>query len=123
MMNRNLWKCRHNTTADNVCTRGMRTIDGHEEQLLRLYDLEELLQIPKDLDDHLLLCDFPSGVVPVCAIVDDAIHVQVKVVDYWHVRFCYRLIYKRIPLTQPPVELWNTCSGTRSVCMPTSPLL
>ena len=88
------------------------TIYGHEQQLLRLHNLEELLQIPEDLYDHLLFCYLPSWVIPMRAVVDDTVHVQVQVVDHWHVCFCYRLIYKRVPLAQPPIKFRNTCNST-----------
>ncbi len=75
-MGSNLCKRNYDTISQRkLHTRGRHTVYGHEEQLLRLYNLEELLQIPKDLDDHLLLRDLPSRVIPVSAIVDDAIHV------------------------------------------------
>ena len=44
-----------------------------------------------------------------CAIVDDAIHVQVKVVNNGYHRCPAWLIDERVPLTEPPVEFRDSC--------------
>ena len=62
------------------------TVNSSKEKLLRLDDLEELLYVGEDLQDHLLLCELYIGVIAVCTVVNDAIHVQVEVVNDWHMR-------------------------------------
>ena len=85
------------------------TVNGHEEKLLGLHDLEQLLQVVEHFDNHFCLCQFCAWIIAMRAIVDDPIHIQVQVVYFWHVGFCYGLIHEWVSLAQPSVELWNTC--------------
>lgn len=57
------------------------TIYGHEQNLLRLDDLNQLLKVGKNLEHHGLLVIFDVSAVCMCAIMNDSIHVQVKIVD------------------------------------------
>lgn len=53
-------------------------VDSHEEELLRLDFPEEVLDVVEDGNEHFLLGKTEVHIVNilVCAIVDDAIHVQ-----------------------------------------------
>lgn len=102
---------------EEVClVEELLTINGSKEELLRLHDLEQPLDVGENLDDHLLLSQLHVGVVAMCAVVDDTVHVQVEVVHHRHVSAGYRLVDERVPLAQPSVELGDPCSvPTRSV--------
>ena len=84
------------------------TINRSEQQLLGLHDLEELLKVLEDLDNHLVLRELYIRIVSMRAVVDDAIHVQVQVVDHGHMGAGYGLIDQRVPLTQPSVKFGYT---------------
>jgi hypothetical protein len=91
------------------------TIYCSKEELLWLDDLEEPLYVGENLEDHLLFCQLNVRVIAMSTIVDDAVHVQVKVVDYGHLRACYGLVDQRIPLAEPAVEFGDSCKNyTRS---------
>lgn len=53
------------------------TVDGHEQQLPRLDDLNQLVDVMKDLDHHIVLGQLDLALVRMGAIVDDAVHVQI----------------------------------------------
>ena len=47
----------------------MLTVDGHEQQLLRLNDVDQLIQVVEDFHSHLILCELAAWMVPVCSVV------------------------------------------------------
>lgn len=51
------------------------TINCHKEELLRLDNMEQLVEIAEYTHDHLVFSEFDLGVVAVCAVVYDAVHV------------------------------------------------
>lgn len=53
----------------------MLTINSHEQQSLWLYNLEQLVQVGENLDNHFVLGEFRAWVVAVCAVMYDTIHV------------------------------------------------
>ena len=67
-------------SALHACIVGL-TINCHKQQPLWLYNLKELVQIAEDFDDHLFLRKRCAWIVSMCAVVNDAIHVQIQVVD------------------------------------------
>ena len=91
----------------------MYTVDGHEEQLLGLHDLEQLVHVVEDLHDHLRLCKLGARVVAMRAVVDDAVHVQVQVVDLGDVGLRDGLVDEWVSLAHPSVELGDACSQTQ----------
>lgn len=64
------------------------TVHRHEEQLLRLDHVEEKFKIEKNVLENLLLCDPEVNVVIVGmrTVVDDAVHVQVEIVELGHLQ-------------------------------------
>lgn len=96
--------------GNSPCAGMLRTVDGQEHELLGLGDLDEFVQVHEDAQHHLCLCQAQRGVVRVRAVVDDAVHVEVQVVDLrGRLGRCHGHIKERIPLAQPPVELWYPC--------------
>lgn len=91
------------------------TIDGREKQLLRLHNLEQPINVFKCLQNHLLLCELDVRVIAMSAIVNDAIHVQVEVIEYRNIGAGTGLIGEWISLTQPSEELWNPCKTKSEV--------
>lgn len=77
------------------------TINGHEEQLLRLDDLEENAEVVEDVLEYLLLrnSEMRVGVIRVRAVVDDAIHVQIHVIEVWYLRVfnVFRIVINFLP--------------------------
>ena len=103
--------------AGPPCGARGRTVDSHEEQLLWLHDLDQLLQVRKDLDNHLRLCQPRAGVVAVRAVVDDAVHVQVQVVHDWHAGAGNGLVDERVALAEPAVKLWDACARSAATVL------
>ena len=93
------------------------TVNGHEEQLLRLHDLEQLVQVVENFHNHLRLRQLGARIIAMRAVVDDAVHVQVQVVDLGDVGLRNGLVDQRIPLAQPPVELGDACSPTYTILL------
>lgn len=64
------------------------TIHSHEEDLARLDDPEEHLQVMEDVCKNLFLRDAKVDIliVWVRTLVDDAIHVQIEIVKLWNLR-------------------------------------
>ena len=87
------------------------TIYCHEKELLGLDFAEEMLNVVEDFDEHFVLGDVLGdgnvGVV-VCAVVDDAIHVEVETVEFGDAVFCYELRDCWIPLGHPAEEFGDT---------------
>ena len=74
-------------------TRG-HAINCHEEQLLRLYLAEEVLDIVEDLDEHLILANMlgDAGIIVIVgAVVDDAIHIKIEAVKLRNAVFSDKL--------------------------------
>ena len=88
----------------------MVTVDCHEQQPLWLDNLEQLVKIAKDFDDHFFFSQFGAGIVAMCAIVDDSIHVKVKVVHKRGLANIGWLVEQGISLAQPAVEFRDTCA-------------
>lgn len=67
---------------------GCHTIHCHEEDLARLDDSEEHLQVMENVSENLFLRDAEVNVliIWVGALVDDAIHIQVEIVELWNLR-------------------------------------
>lgn len=103
-------------TADTT-TSSKRTVDCHKQQLLRLDDMHQLVQILKSLGDHLIFGELPTGVVAVSTVVYDAVHVEVEVVNQGNLSSCYRLVYKRVPLAEPTIKLRDACVDIKCVGM------
>ena len=59
----------------SLCTTSDLTINSHEQQSLWLYNLEQLVQVGENLDNHFVLGEFRAWVVAVCAVMYDTIHV------------------------------------------------
>lgn len=91
---------------------GGNTINGHEEELLRPYLAIQVLNVIENLNEHLVLCHAKSrGVgLGMSAIMDDAVHIQVKTVEFRNPVFCNELRDSRVSLAQPSKELWHTHS-------------
>ena len=89
------------------------TVHGHEQQLLRLHDAEQLVQILEDPQDHLGFRHLGTRVVAVRAVVDDSVHVEVERVDLGDVRAEDGLVDERIALGEPAVELGDACWAER----------
>lgn len=86
------------------------TVDSHEQELLRLSNADELVEVVEDFQNHVLLRQPDAALrIAMGAVVDHAVHVQVQVVDDRHDRAATRLVDERIPLAQPSVELGDTC--------------
>lgn len=64
------------------------TVNCHEEQLLRLDHVEEKFKIEKNVLENLLFCDPEVNIVIVGmrTVVDDAVHVQVEIVELGHLQ-------------------------------------
>lgn len=91
------------------------TVYCHEQHLLWLDYLHQLLQVCKDLQHHGMLIVLDVSSVCVRAVVDDPIHVQVQVVDLWGTLRCRDLLIEQgIPLGEPSVKLGDTCGDMRS---------
>lgn len=88
------------------------TINGHEKQSLWLDNLKQLVKVGEDLDDHLLLSQLGAWIVSVRTIMNDAIHIQVQVVDQRSFANIGWLIEQRISLAQPAIERRNACKPT-----------
>lgn len=85
-------------------------INGHKEELLRSYLAIEMLNVVEDLDEHLVLSHTKGGRVRfrMSAVMDDAIHIEVKTVEFGYPVLCNELRDGRISLAQPSEELWHT---------------
>jgi hypothetical protein len=104
------------------------TIDCQEDQPAGLHDLYEFVEVSKDTHDHLGLGELESWVICMRAVVDDAVHVEVEVVDLWRrIRRSDGHVEQRIALTEPAVKLGDSCArGARGrapnvSCMQTQP--
>ena len=86
------------------------TVNCHEKQPLRLDNLEQLVKVAKKFDDHFFFSQLGARVISVCAIVDDSIHVKVKVVHKRGLSNIGWLVEQGISLAQPAVELWDACA-------------
>ena len=93
----------------------VHTVNGHEEQLLGLHDLEQLVQVVEDFNNHLRLRELRSRIIAMRTVVDDAVHVQVQVVNLGDVGLRNGLIDEGVPLAQPPVKLGDACSPTYTI--------
>ena len=95
-------------------TRG-HAVDGHEEQLLGLGDLRDhAVNVAEDGQHHLAQGQAAGRavVVGVRARVDDAVHVQVQVVDLrQQCAVGDHLVDLRVTLAEPAIELGNTHGG------------
>jgi hypothetical protein len=58
-----------------------RTIDGDEQQLLWPYDLHQFVDVIKDADHHFLLCQLDLLLIRMAGLVDDAVGIQVQIVN------------------------------------------
>lgn len=85
------------------------TINCHEQQLLWLDNLEQLVKVAKDFDNHFLLSQLGSRIVAMRAVVDDSIHVKVEVVYKRGLANIGWLVEQGISLTQPTVKLRDAC--------------
>ena len=85
------------TLLVHLCT-GRDAVDGHKHELLGLDDVEQLVEVHEDLFDHLFFRQFDVWVVPVRAIMDDAIHIEVEVVDDRDDGGTARLVDQRVAL-------------------------
>lgn len=63
-------------------------VHSHEENLARLDDPEEHLQVVEDVSEDLFLGDAEVDVliVGVGTLVNDPIHVQVEIVEFWNLK-------------------------------------
>ena len=91
------------------------TINCHKQQPLWLYNLKQLVQVAKDLDDHFLLGKRGAWVISVCAVVNDAVHVQVQVVYERSFANIGWLVEQGVSFAQPSVELGDACGNTRQL--------
>lgn len=74
------------------------TIYSHEQHLLRLDDLNQLLKVGENLEHHGLLVIFDVSAVCMCAVMNNPIHVQVKIVDLRRtLRCCNLLVQQGVP--------------------------
>lgn len=64
------------------------TVDRHEEKFLRLDHVEQKFEIEENVLENLFLCDTKVYVVVVGmrAVVDDAVHVEIQVVELGHLQ-------------------------------------
>ena len=89
------------------------TVNGHEEELLRLDLPEQMLDIVEYLDEHLVFGQTLGGGgvgVIVGTVVNDAVHVQVKTVELGDTILGDELRDGRVALGEPTKELGDTCS-------------
>ena len=57
------------------------TVYGKKEQPLWLNKVDKLVEVVKNLEQHFRLCGLAVWIVAVSAVVDDAVHVKVQVID------------------------------------------
>ena len=71
---------------------------------------EQKLDIVENVLEYFLLTDSEVRVVivGVGADVNDAVHVKVKVVELWDLIFLHHFTEAGVPLTEPPVKLWDS---------------
>lgn len=110
----------HSKTDSGLCRRcdrescsgfnSMVTVNCHEQQPLWLDNLEQLVKIAKDFDDHFFFSQFGAGIVAMCAVVDDSIHVKVKIVHKRGLANIGWLVEQGVSLAQPAVELRDSCA-------------
>ena len=86
-------------------------IHAKEDEALWPYDRHQAVDIGEDLADHLGLAQCPRRVfvVPVRAVMYDPVHVQKKVVHGRHLGLAHVVVHHRVPLAEPPIELWDAC--------------
>ena len=64
-----------------ILARGSNAVNGHEEELLRLYLAEQVFDVVEDANKHFLLAQSESCILAgilVGAVMDDAVHVKLK---------------------------------------------
>ena len=100
-------------------------VDGEVEPFHGPDEVNKPVNVPANAEDHVLhgqsLCHLV--VLRVGAVVDDAIHVEVEVVELWQSEVVLRdrVVDQRIPLTKPFVETGDPhgcgvlCVGEQSV--------
>ena len=93
---------------------GCASVNGHEEDLSRLDLGEQVVDVGIDSEDHLFLGDpemhVSLGGRRMGTIVNDSIHVEVKIVERRDGIRGDKLGCKRIPLRDPSEEFRDTCS-------------
>jgi hypothetical protein len=97
-------------TMNTAVGKEWRTINGHVQELLGLCYADQAFNIHEYAMHHLLLryCSL-SCIIRMCAVVNDAVHVQVQVVDFN--RFIRNLLkHQWVPLREPSKELGNSCT-------------
>ncbi len=70
--------------------------------------MEEFIKVGKDTHNHLIFRHFDVWVVAMCAIVDDAVHIEVEVVNDGDNGSPARLIDERVALAKPAVKFRDT---------------
>ena len=87
-------------------------VDGHEEHLLRHHSVEQLVNVLEHLGHDVRFRHGPGQSVAMSAVVDDAVHVQVKIIELWlHLDGIHRLAYQRVALAKPAEKLWHACTS------------
>ena len=87
----------------------MLTINGHKEQPLWLDNLKQLVKVGENLDYHLLLSELRARIIAVRTIVNDAVHVEVQIVNYRRFANISWLVEQRVSFAQPAIEFRNPC--------------
>ncbi len=71
--------------------------------------MEKPVQVSEDAHYHLIFRELDVGVVAVRAVVDDAVHVQIKVIHDRHNRGPSRHVDQRVALAEPSIKLGDAC--------------
>lgn len=102
------------------------TIHGHKEDLARLDDPEEHLQVMKDVCKNLFFRNAKVDIliIRVGALMDNSIHVKVEIVEFWNLKtlktmhqtqrsnyFWFYVTTAKEERSQDKVWMWSADSG------------
>mmetsp|Transcript_34898 Transcript_34898/g.87809 ORF Transcript_34898/g.87809 Transcript_34898/m.87809 type:complete len:212 (-) Transcript_34898:23-658(-) len=111
--------CRSKTTRTLLVHLGTRcdTIDSHKEDLARFHKAEDLFQVTKNVLDHFAFTqEFGSAlgvVIWMRTAMDDAVHVQIEMIELWMQVSFHGGVDERVALRHPSKELGHSHSESK----------
>jgi hypothetical protein len=85
------------------------TIDSHEKSFSGLHNVEQILDVTKNIGNHLRFGEMNHlAVIRMSAVMNDTIHIQIKIVkDRANILEIDGLVNERVALGKPSKELGN----------------